>query len=265
MRKGREKTPTVSSFPFWFSVSRTHPGLNLLTALSLVIFVLTIPSRDWIAAIGLWIVTLTFSFIASLHPGKNLLKMAGILPFLCLALLFHAFFTPGTILLHIGPLYVTRDGLAEGAWITQKLALFFFLSFLITSSVSSLFIFQLMARARRLPLLRRLNLHLWIIALFLILQWLRILPTSWSLQVSEVIKGEPSRIRRTLKGLGHFPLIFRDEIKRMGRWSQLLVLRGYAEGVLILSQNPLPALKPRHLPPAMVICLAWVVWLYYIL
>jgi len=261
VKEGREKTPTVSSFPFLSPASRTHPGINLLTAVSLVIFVLTIPSRDWIAAIGLWIVTLTFSFIVSLHPGKNLLKMAGVLPFLCLALLFHAFFTPGTILLHIGPLYVTRDGLAEGAWITQKLAFFFFLSFLITSSVSSLFIFQLMARAGRLPLLRRLNLQLWIIVLFLILQWLRVLPTSWRLQVSEVIKGESSRIRRTLKGLGHLPLIFRDEIKRMGRWSQLLVLRGYAEGALTIAGSPLPPLKAKDSLALVGVFAIWMLWI----
>ena len=265
MKEGREKTPTVSSFPFLSPNSRTHPGVNLLTALSLVIFVLTIPAHDWIATAGLWAIALAFSFIACMHPGKNLLKMAGVLPFICLALLFHALFTPGTILLHIGPLYITKDGLAEGAWIAQKLAFFFFLSFLITSSVPSLFLFQLMARAGRLPVLRRLNLQLWIIVLFLILQWLRVLPASWKLRISEATKEESGRIRKTLKGLGRLPLIFREEIERMGKWSQLLVLRGYAEGVLTIARGPLPPLKAKDGLVFAGVFVTWMLWIARVL
>ncbi|RTZ91963.1 MAG: hypothetical protein DSY91_04345 [Deltaproteobacteria bacterium] len=191
--------------------------------------------------------------------------MTGILPFLILALILHAFFTPGTILWHVGPLYMTKEGLREGAWIMQKLGFFFYLSFVITSGIPSRFLFQLLERLGRFPPFKKLNLRLWILSLFLIVRWLRILPASWKFRVSEAVRHEPGRLGKTLKGLRHIPLILRAEVSGMGLWVQCLVLRGYAEGILVLAETPLPPLKTRDLLIISGIFLAWTGWIIYLL
>jgi len=265
VKKGKEKGATVSSFPFLSSPPRPHAGVNLLICLSFAAFVLSTPARHWIAAATLWVGTLLYNTIGCRSPRKNLIRMTGVLPFLCLAFLFHAFFTPGTILRHIGPFYVTREGLAEGAWITQKLAFFFFLSFLTTSSVSALFLFQLMERAGRYLPLKRLDPRLSILALFLVLRWLSTLPLSWKDQIARATAGETGSMKRTAKGLRCLTGIFRNEIDRLETWILVFVTRGYAEGVLLLAEAPLPPLQSRHLFSLAVLGLAWMAWIVFIL
>ncbi len=189
-------------------------------------------------------------------------RLAGVLPFLCLALLLNAFFTPGTILLRVGPLFLTKEGLTEGAWITQKLAFLFYLSFLISTTVSGLFLFQLIARLKRFPFAGKLNLRLWILSLFLILKWLRLLPATWKAEIAETFEKGDSGIKKTLKGLRALPGILGKEIDHLEEWNRLLVLRGYAEGILILSESPFPPLRARDVPLLLAILIGWGIWLF---
>ena len=247
MKKGKETSSTVSSFPFLFSNTQTHSGVTLFACLLFLVLFIAASRYNWVVSLYLWLATFALSLLSCSHPLKLAARMAGILPFLCLALILHAFFTPGTILWSVGSFCLTKEGLVEGAWISQTLGFFFYISFVITAGVSSHFLFRVLERFSRLSLLRFLNLRLGILALFLILRWLRILPVSWKRQVTEAIRGEPDRFTRLIKGLRQIPLIFLKEITMIRQWSQLLIVRGYAEGVLIIAGSPFMPLRLKDI------------------
>ena len=260
MKKGKEKSSTASSFPFLFSNARTHSGVTLFGCLLFLALFIATQRYNWLTALSLWITIFILSLISCPRPLKLVVRMAGILPFLCLALLLHAFFTPGAILWSVGGFYLTKDGLIEGAWISQTLGFFFYISFVITAGTSSFFLFRVLERLSRLSFLRLLNLRLGILVLFLILRWLRILPISWKRQVTEAMRGEPERLNKLIKGLRQIPLIFLKEITRTRQWSQLFIARGYAEGVLILSESPFTPLRLKDIAVLIGIFIATAFW-----
>jgi len=262
--KGREKPARISSFPFLFPSPRIHPGVYIFANLSLTTFVITTRRYDWKIAVFLWVATLVLSFSGCPQPLKPLRKMAFALPFLLLTLFFHAFFTPGTVLFGLGNLFATREGVLKGIWVSQKLAFFFWNSFVITSSVSSAVFFQFLGRSSRFTLFGTNRIRLWIIALFLVIRWLRLLPISWKRQLSEHIKDEPGKLRKTLKGLQYLPQLVGKNLTQMEHWNDLLVTRGYAEGILWIADSPMSSLKGWDSLILMFIFLAWGLWIAYL-
>lgn len=262
MKMGREKPISPSPPPVMSPSLRIHPGVILIANLSLIIFIITTRRYDWKLASGLWIGSLILSLLESPQPLKPIKKMSFAFPFLLITLAIHALFTSGTVLFRLGNIFITKEGIFHGIWITQKLAFFFWISLVITSNVPASILFQLMGRLSNLYIFRRVR--LWIIALFLIIRWLHILPISWRKQLSEHIKDVPGKFRKTLSGLRYLPQLVRETLTQIDQWNTLLVLRGYSEGILWIADSPMPPLKRLDTLIMLIISLLWGLWIVYL-
>ncbi len=263
--KGRKHGTLSASFPFLFSAPRIHPGVFLLANLSLIVFVITTRRYNWKITVWLWAISFLLLFLCSPRFKSVLKKMVFVLPFLALSLFFHAFFTPGAILFGLGHLFVTREGLCQGAWITQKLAYFFWVSFALTSAVPGMFLFQIMGCLSRFPVLKMFKIRLGIIVLFLIMRWLRVLPLSWKEQLHAFTRDTTGKLGKTIKGLQLLPQILGNELIHLDRWTTLLIFRGYGEGILWIADGPFPPLRRKDILIFWGILVAWGFWIAYLI
>ena len=264
MKEGRKSLrgsfSPLASYPL-----KMHPGVALLCYLSFMVFFATLCRFDWTTAAVLWGMILFLPRITTSKFYGLIKRMAAIFTFLLLALSLHAFFTPGTILWHTPIFNLTKEGLIQGVWIAQKLAAFFWISFAITASIPSLFLFQCLGALKRSRLFRSIDFGAWIIALFLITRWLLILPSAWKKQLAGAIKSEPVKIKRIFKGLRLIPQVLGKDLRRIRPWIDLLVLRGYAEGALWISDTPLPRLTRKDKVMLGSLLVAWGGWAAYLL
>ncbi len=240
-----------------FETPHVHPGVFLFANLSLAAFMLGLPTQAWRAAGLVWAGCAVLGAFGSPRFTTVIKRMGFTLPFLIFSMFFHLFFTPGTFWFSLGPLHATLDGLRQGAWITQKLAFFFWVSLIVTASRFGLFPFQALERASRLPLLKKTRMRLGIIVLFLILRWLRVLPLSWKRQLQALLKESEGKFEKTRKGLRHLPRILGHDLIHLDTWVTLFIARGYEEGILRLAETPIPPLTRTDLLILTGTCAAW--------
>lgn len=237
MRKGKKKTDPASFSPFSEKALKARTTLVFLLFLSLALFIITTKQHDWKMSLGIWtmgIITPCLFRIPLLNPLK---KMGFVFPFVAVTMIIHAFFTPGTLLFHWGGVMLTREGLENGLWVSHKIAFLFWISFVICGHIPENTFYQWMGTVSRFPGLRRSPVRLWIITLFLLLRWLILLPVSWKTRLSETLKGLKGKRVRLVKGIESLPEILKRDILELDSWIGLLILRGYAEGVLWIADN----------------------------
>ncbi len=259
--KGRDLQTEENPFPFLLGRLPIHPAGFLFAHFSLVIFSLSASCCRWLLAILLWGGLLLLAILnapPSLHALK---KMRYVLPFLGVSLFFHLFFTPGTLFFRIGPLLATREGLSQGWWITQKLAFFFSVSFVLVAGIPSSFLFQVAARLRHFSLLNHLRITSGLLILFLILRWLRILPQSWKKQLQEPACLSEDKYANLMRGLKMLPRLIRRDITDLDGWITLFVSRGYAEGVLWVADAPFVSFNRKDLMVILATLVAWGFWI----
>ncbi len=255
--RGRQLKTLYSTFPYLFDTPSTHPCVFLFANISIISFIIEAKQRIWQTALLPWALLLLLVTLDHSHLLNAMKKILYVTPFLALSLFFHAFFTPGNILFSVGHLYITREGLIQGIWITQKLAFFFCVSFGLTSGISSLFIFQMMDRLNRLPILNLFGIRQHILTLFLILRWLRVLPLSWKHQLTEIMKDAEGKTTKTTLILRSLPQILKKDFLQMDRRSALFIARGYAEGILRIAETPFDPLSRKDLVISWVILISW--------
>ncbi len=259
--KGREQSSLAAAFPFLFGRPGIHPGIFLFANLSLAVFMLTARKEPWIQVTPLWGGSLILVFLSPSRVGKILKRMGVALPFLGVSLFFHLFFTPGTVLFRLGPMYATLEGLRRGAWVTQKLAFFFWISLILPGGGSSLFLYRLMERASHLPLPERFRITIGILALYLILQWLRILPRSWAKQLRTITANAKGKREKFFLRLRALPRVLGHDLFTLDQWATLLIARGYGEGILRIAGTPMPPLQRKDTLVLGATLTAWGIWI----
>ncbi len=265
MEEGGENTKGVFSPPFFEEVDAFHPFSLSGVFFTLFAFFLTVKAYDWEMVGCLWLGTVIVPFWGCRNVRASSRRWLLVSPFLLIAFLLHVFYTPGRIVGHWGPFFATAEGVREGAWVAQKLAAYFWLSFLVTSNVDEFFFFQLLGRIRRLRLVRRCSLGLWMMALFLILRWLAVLPARWVRQVKGALKDVRGRYRKVLEGGRLLPVVLKEDVRRIHQWLDLFVLRGYAEGILWISETPFAPLSKKDRIVFFFLLVSWGGWLIYLL
>lgn len=115
-------------------IHRLDPRVKIVSIVALIAFIFI---ADSLFRLLPYLIFVLFAFYLSKLPFRVLVKgLKPILFLLSFAFLFQVFFTPGEILLKIGFLSVTKEGLTLAMVITLRLILLIFLTNLLTFTTS---------------------------------------------------------------------------------------------------------------------------------
>jgi hypothetical protein len=117
-----------------------------------------------------------------------------------------------------------------------------------------------MGAVSRLPGFNKLPVRLWMITLFLLLRWLGLLPVSWKTQLAETLKAVRGNRMRIIRGVEVLPQILKRDILELDSWVDLLILRGYGEGVLWIADSRSEPWRPADWGLLAGVFALWAVW-----
>jgi len=263
LRRGGKKTDLASSLFFFRETTPVRSSLTLFLFLSLALFMLTVRRFDWDITLGVWAIGVAAPCLFSMPLLPRLKKMGIVLPFILITILIHALFTPGTLIAHRGDLMITREGIEKGLWISHKIVFFFWISFIVSESVPENALFRWMGVISRLPVLNKLPVRLWMITLFLLLRWLGLLPIFWKRRLTEALKDVRGKRARIIRGVEALPGILKQDILELDAWVDLLILRGYGEGVLWIADSRSGAWRPADWFLLTGVFALWAAWGFY--